>query len=61
MPVAYPTVPEGEAAGDRLSNRQTGNLINDLFDKGAALQPATPESNVTSTVIPLHPRNKHLH
>lgn len=40
---------------------QVGTLINELFDKGAAIQPATPDSNVTSTVIPLHPRNKHLH
>jgi hypothetical protein len=40
---------------------QVGALINELFDKGAAIQPATPDSNVTSTVIPLHPRNKHLH
>ena len=41
---------------------QVSALLNQLFEKGVTLQPATPDnSTVTSTVIPLHPRNKHLH
>ena len=41
---------------------QVAALINQLFDAAGVLQPETgQESNSSSTVIPLHPRNKHLH
>lgn len=41
---------------------QIGALINQLFDAAGALPAETGrESGTTSTVIPLHPRNKHLH
>ena len=41
---------------------QVAALINQLFDATGATQPATgQETGSSSTVIPLHPRNKHLH
>jgi hypothetical protein len=41
---------------------QAAGLINKLFDASAATYPPSDrESATTSTVIPLHPRNKHLH
>ena len=41
---------------------QVGALINQLFDATAATREQPGEENVaTSTVIPLHPRNRHLH
>ena len=41
---------------------QVAGLINKLFDASGATRPeGDRESAVTSTVIPLHPRNKHLH
>lgn len=41
---------------------QVGALINQLFDATAATQQeAGSESATSSTVIPLHPRSKHLH
>jgi hypothetical protein len=41
---------------------QVAGLINKLFDVSAATYPQSErESAATSTVIPLHPRNKHLH
>jgi hypothetical protein len=41
---------------------QVAALINQLFDATGAMNPdAGRESDSTSTVIPLHPRNKHLH
>ena len=40
---------------------QVALLINQLFDTDLAAKRATGEPNPSSTVIPLHPRNKHLH
>ena len=41
---------------------QVAALINQLFDAaGVAAQPVGEESTTSSTVIPLHPRNRHLH
>jgi hypothetical protein len=41
---------------------QVAALINQLFDASQATRPqAAEEALSTSTVIPLHPRNKHLH
>lgn len=41
---------------------QVAALINQLFDATIATRPETgQESGTSSTVIPLHPRNKHLH
>ena len=41
---------------------QIAGLINQLFDATAATrQEGGQESATSSTVIPLHPRNKHLH
>ena len=41
---------------------QVAALINQLFDAAAAARAeASQDSGSTSTVIPLHPRNKHLH
>jgi hypothetical protein len=41
---------------------QVAGLINNLFDASAATNvQADRDSAATSTVIPLHPRNKHLH
>ncbi|MGZ8156214.1 MAG: DUF6806 family protein, partial [Burkholderiales bacterium] len=41
---------------------QVAGLINKLFDASAVARPeGDRESTMTSTVIPLHPRNKHLH
>jgi hypothetical protein len=41
---------------------QVAALINQLFDASQATRPqATEEALSSSTVIPLHPRNKHLH
>jgi hypothetical protein len=41
---------------------QVAGLINKLFDATAATHPQTDrDSAAVSTVIPLHPRNKHLH
>lgn len=41
---------------------QVGALINQLFDATAATREHTgDESAPSSTVIPLHPRNRHLH
>ena len=41
---------------------QVAGLINKLFDATGATRPEAGQESVTSsTVIPLHPRNKHLH
>lgn len=41
---------------------QIGTLINQLFDATAATREQTADENApSSTVIPLHPRNRHLH
>jgi len=41
---------------------QVAALINQLFDASGALRPEAGRDSVTSsTVIPLHPRSKHLH
>jgi hypothetical protein len=41
---------------------QVAGLINQLFDAAGATRPQAGEEHATtSTVIPLHPRNKHLH
>ena len=41
---------------------QVAALINQLFDAAGATTPeAGRDSTTSSTVIPLHPRNKHLH
>lgn len=41
---------------------QVAALINQLFDATGAMRPESEqESAGSSTVIPLHPRNKHLH
>ncbi len=41
---------------------QVAALINQLFDAAAAARTeAGREAGTSSTVIPLHPRNKHLH
>jgi hypothetical protein len=41
---------------------QVAGLINKLFDSTAAtFVQSDRDSAATSTVIPLHPRNKHLH
>jgi uncharacterized protein DUF6806 len=40
---------------------QVAALVNQLFDKSAAATQAGAEQSPTSTVIPLHPRSRHLH
>jgi hypothetical protein len=42
---------------------QVAGLINKLFDVSAApyVQSDRDSAATTSTVVPLHPRNKHLH
>ena len=40
---------------------QVAALLNQLFDTDLAAKRATGEPSTSSTVIPLHPRNKHLH
>ncbi len=40
---------------------QVTALVAQLFDKGAAVKQAGPDQNLASTVIPLHPRGRHLH
>ena len=40
---------------------QVAVLLNQLFDTDLAAKRATGEPSTSSTVIPLHPRNKHLH
>ena len=41
---------------------QVAALINQLFDATGATKPQTGEEQAgSSTVIPLHPRNRHLH
>ncbi|HEV7799836.1 MAG TPA: DUF6806 family protein, partial [Burkholderiales bacterium] len=41
---------------------QVAALINQLFDATGGTKPQSgEEQHTTSTVIPLHPRNKHLH
>jgi hypothetical protein len=40
---------------------QVAALINQMFDGQLTAKRATGEQSPTSTVIPLHPRNKHLH
>ena len=40
---------------------QVAALINQLFDTDIAAKRVTGEPSTSSTVIPLHPRNKHLH
>jgi hypothetical protein len=43
-------------------SEQVAALINQLFDASRATRPeGTDERLTSSTVIPLHPRNKHLH
>ena len=47
---------------DKPDVEQVAALINRLFDAAGAARPAAGQDNLTSsTVIPLHPRNKHLH
>jgi hypothetical protein len=40
---------------------QVAGLVNQLFDSDLATRRAADEHGTSSTVIPLHPRNKHLH
>lgn len=40
---------------------QVATLISDLFGKVETPKPAANETSGSSTVIPLHPRGKHLH
>ena len=40
---------------------QVANLINDLFGKNMPERQPAPDQTGSSTVIPLHPRGKHLH
>lgn len=40
---------------------QVAALINQMFDTELTAKRAAGEQSSTSTVIPLHPRNKHLH
>ncbi len=40
---------------------QVAALVNQMFDTQLTAKRAGGEQNPTSTVIPLHPRNKHLH
>ena len=40
---------------------QVEALVNQMFDNQLAAKRATGEQSLSSTVIPLHPRNKHLH
>lgn len=43
------------------STEQVTTLINQLFDIDLAAKRESGDQAVSSTVIPLHPRNKHLH
>lgn len=46
----------------KAETEQVAGLINQLFDASRGTKPQTGEEHLsTSTVIPLHPRNKHLH
>jgi hypothetical protein len=46
----------------KQETEQVAGLINQLFDATRATRPqAAEEALSSSTVIPLHPRNKHLH
>jgi hypothetical protein len=46
----------------KAETEQVAALINQLFDATGATKPQTgDEQSGSSTVIPLHPRNKHLH
>jgi phenylpyruvate tautomerase PptA (4-oxalocrotonate tautomerase family) len=40
---------------------QVAALVNQLFDQDWAARKIAGETGASSTVIPLHPRNKHLH
>jgi len=40
---------------------QVAALLNQLFDTDLAAKRVTGEPSTSSTVVPLHPRNKHLH
>jgi hypothetical protein len=40
---------------------QVASLINQMFDSALTAKRSGGEQNAASTVIPLHPRNKHLH
>ena len=40
---------------------QVANLISELFGKNMPERQPAPEQSGSSTVIPLHPRGKHLH
>jgi len=40
---------------------QVAALINQMFDSALTAKRASGEQSAPSTVIPLHPRNKHLH
>ncbi len=40
---------------------QVATLINDLFNKATPPSQPVPDQSGSSTVIPLHPRGKHLH
>jgi hypothetical protein len=40
---------------------QVSALVNQMFDSQLTVKRAAGEPGQTSTVIPLHPRNKHLH
>lgn len=46
---------------DKQEVNQVAALINQMFDTQLAASRAAGEHNLSSTVIPLHPRNKHLH
>jgi hypothetical protein len=47
---------------DRRDVEQVTGLVNQLFDgERASRATAGSEPNASSTVIPLHPRNRHLH
>jgi len=40
---------------------QVAALVNQLFDQDWETKKVTGQQESSSTVIPLHPRNKHLH
>jgi hypothetical protein len=43
------------------STEQVTTLVNQLFDADLAVKREGADQTTSSTVIPLHPRNKHLH
>ena len=46
---------------DKAAVDQVANLISNLFEKAAPDKQPASEPSGSSTVIPLHPRGKHLH